>query len=53
MLQNDGQIPTDMEPSLIVFVDTDDVVTQRKHMGQQGYQRTRQADAEILLHVVP
>lgn len=52
MLQDDGQIPTDMEPFVTVFVDNDVVVTQSKHMGLQGYQRTRQADAEDLEHVV-
>lgn len=38
---------------MIVFVDSDVVVTQRKHTGQRGYQRTRLTDAGVPRHVVP
>lgn len=48
-----GWIPADVEPFVIVFVDSDVVVTQSKHPGQQGYQWTRQTDAGVPRHVVP
>lgn len=37
---------------MVLFVDTDLVVTQNKHIGQRGYQWTRQTDAGVLRHVV-
>lgn len=37
---------------MVVFIDSDIVVTQSKHTGQQGYQQTRQTDAGVLRHVV-
>lgn len=37
---------------MVVFIDTDIVVIQSKHTGQQGYQQTRQTDAGVLRHVV-
>lgn len=48
-----GYVPTNVEPFMAVFVDIDGVVTQSKHTVRRGYQRARQTDAGVPLHVVP